>query len=237
MFKRILKYLLIALAIVALAAIWPAYTVYRELQKSASDDPLVWQQDIADLEQNAVAQPGAVLFVGSSSIRLWASLHEDMTPFDAVQRGFGGAKINDVIFYANRLFAAEAPAAIVIFVGTNDVVPGAAKQPTELLTAYRQMIAAIRKIHIDVPIYYIAITPSILRWEVWPLASAANQLIAAEAVADESLHVIDTGPALLLDGEPNPDYYVLDGLHLSEPGYQVWRNIIRDRLLSDLGAP
>ena len=75
MFKRILKYLLIALAIVALAAIWPAYTVYRELQKSASDDPLVWQQDIADLEQHAVAEPGAVLFVGSSSIRLWTSLH------------------------------------------------------------------------------------------------------------------------------------------------------------------
>ena len=237
MFKRVLKYLLIVLAVLALAAIWPAYTVYRELQKSASDDPRVWEQDIANLEQRAVAKPGAVLFVGSSSIRLWSSLQQDMAPFDAVQRGFGGAKINDVTFYADRLFAAEEPAAIVIFVGTNDVHPGAAKQPTELLTAYRQMIAAIRKIQARVPVYYIAITPSIMRWEIWPLANAANALISAEAGAHESLHVIDTGPALLLDGEPNPDYYVLDGLHLSEPGYRIWRNIIRQRLLADLGAP
>ena len=125
--KRIFKYLLIALAVLAIAAIWPVYVVYRELEKASSEDPLVWEKDIARLEQVAIAEPGAVLFVGSSSIRLWPSLPEDMAPLDAVQRGFGGAKINDVIFYADRLFAAEAPAAIVIFVGTNDISPGAAK--------------------------------------------------------------------------------------------------------------
>lgn len=235
--KRIFKYLLIALAVLAIAAIWPIYVVYRELEKASSEDPLVWEKDIARLEQVAIAEPGAVLFVGSSSIRLWPSLPEDMAPLDAVQRGFGGAKINDVIFYADRLFAAEAPAAIVIFVGTNDISPGAAKQPTELLTSYRQMVAAIRKLHSDVPVYYIAITPSLLRWEVWPLAKAANELIAEEAGTDASLHIIDTGQALLTDGKPDPEHYVVDGLHLSESGYALWREIIRDRLLSDLPAP
>ncbi|MEP1472961.1 MAG: GDSL-type esterase/lipase family protein [Halieaceae bacterium] len=237
MIKRIFKYLLITLAILAVAAAWPTYKVYRELEKAASENPEVWEQDIARLEKVASADSGAVLFVGSSSIRLWSSLHEDMAPLVVVQRGFGGAKINDVMFYADRLFAADDPAAIVIFVGTNDISPGAAKQPTELLSSYRKMVAAIRKIHSDVPVYYVAITPSPLRWEVWPLANAANELIAEEASGDSSLHIIDTGPALLTNDKPNPDNYLLDGLHLSKSGYALWREIIRGRLLSDLAAP
>lgn len=234
MLKRIFKYGLIVLVLLVLAMSWPAYTVYRELKKAASDDPLVWEQDIAALERDAPATPGSVLFVGSSSIRLWQGLKADMAPLVAVQRGFGGAKINDVIHYADRLFAAEDPAAIVIFVGTNDITPEAIRQPTEMLGAFRRMMAAIRELHADVPVYYIAITPSLLRWEVWPVAKAANALIAEEAALNANVVVIDTGQALLSDGEPDPSFYVLDGLHLSSAGYDIWRDIIRGRLLQDI---
>lgn len=234
MLKKTLKVGLIVLAVLVLALSWPGYVVYRELKKAASDDPLVWEQDIAALERDAPATAGSVLFVGSSSIRLWQDLKADMAPLDAVQRGFGGAKIDDVIYYADRLFAAEDPAAIVIFVGTNDVAPGATRQPTEMLGAFRRLIAAIRELHADVPVYYIAITPSPLRWEVWPVAKAANTLIADEAALLAGVAVIDTAQALLSGGEPDPRFYVLDGLHLSRAGYEAWRDIIRGRLLQDI---
>lgn len=31
----------------------------------------------------------AILFIGSSSIRLWKTLEEDMEPFNVIQRGYG----------------------------------------------------------------------------------------------------------------------------------------------------
>jgi lysophospholipase L1-like esterase len=50
-------------------------------------------------------------------------------------------------------------------------------------------------------------------------------------------HYIDTGEALMSEGESNPDNYVLDRLHLSTKGYDIWAEIIRSRLFSDLDLP
>jgi lysophospholipase L1-like esterase len=37
------------------------------------------------------------------------------------------------------------------------------------------------------------------------------------------------------DGEPNPENYIIDGLHLNKQGYEIWREIIRTQLASELG--
>ena len=85
----------------------------------------------------------------------------------------------------------------------------------------------------DVPIYYVGITPSRMRWEVWPVAQATNRLIREWGETRPGLHFIDTGDALLGDdGRPDRRFYRFDGLHLSGEGYAVWTRIIRDRLLA-----
>ena len=127
--------------------------------------------------------------------------------------------------------------AVVVFAGTNDIHPGNTKPPEQLLATYQRFIAKVRADLPDAPIYYIAITPSPLRWEVWDIAQQANQLIAEYSEREPGLFVIDTGPSLLgADGTPNRDNYVFDGLHLSEAGYAIWTELIRERLLADLGA-
>ncbi len=223
-----------ALAIIALSISWPAYKLYGEISKGGSEDPLVWEEDIRALMENTRSEPGDVLFMGSSSIRFWDTLARDMAPLGTVNRGFGGAKLADTVYYADALVDVIDPAAIVIFVGTNDVTPGASKPPELLLQSYRDLVAKIRVSHSATPIYYIAITPSLLRWEVWPIADATNQLIQQYSATDKTLHFVDTGPSLMRDGEPNEDNYVFDGLHLNESGYGIWTAIIRPRLLEDL---
>jgi lysophospholipase L1-like esterase len=87
-----------------------------------------------------------------------------------------------------------------------------------------------------VPIYFIGITPSPMRWEVWDVAQETNGLIREWSAGMRTLHFIDTGPALLSeDGTPDRDNYIFDGLHLSAAGYAIWTEIIRGRLLADLG--
>ena len=234
---RWIRYLLWGVALLALVLCVPGYLLYEEYRKAASEDPLVWEEDIAAFEEAAIEFPppdNAILFVGSSSIRLWDTLARDMAPIPVIQRGFGGAKINDVVHYARRLVTAWQPLAVLVFVGTNDITPEAAKPPQQLLQSYRQLVEILRSDNANLPIYFIALTPSPLRWEVWPQAKAANALIAGYSRETPGLFYIDTGPALLGEGgEPDPENYVFDGLHLSERGYRVWTSIIRPRLLQD----
>jgi lysophospholipase L1-like esterase len=237
--KRAFRLLGIGIGLLVLASLWPAYTLYQEIQKATSEDPLVWESDIASLEDSSrgLYPPGVpVVFVGSSSIRLWDSLHMDMQPIPVVQHGFGGAKLNDVVHYSDRLVSNLQPRAVVIFAGTNDIDPRASKEPEVLLASYREFVERVTRDNPELPIYFINITPSLMRWEVWPIAQRTNALIAQYSAGHENLHIIDTGPALLgPDGAPLEENYMFDGLHLSDSGYAIWTQIIRERLLDDLG--
>ncbi len=233
--RLIRRFGLVLLALAALLA-WPAWMLYAELDKMASEDPLVWEADIAALESEANGPPGSVLFMGSSSIRLWDTLAEDMAPLATIQRGFGGAKIGDAIHYAGRLVDVPDPAAIVIFVGTNDLTPQHAKSLDVMLASFRTLIEKIRAQHPEVPIYYIGITPSPLRWAVWPQSKDVNAAIEAESMTMPYVFYLETGDALMSGGEPDPDNYIFDGLHLSAQGYAIWTRIIRSRLLQDLNV-
>ena len=224
----------ILLAVIVALVSWPAYQLYTELEKARSEDPLVWESAIADLEITANGPAGSVVFVGSSSIRLWNTLASDMAPLTTIQRGFGGAKVGDAIHYVDRLVAVSEPAAIVLFVGTNDITPGRVRSLDYMLASFATLVSRIRAFHPDVPIYNIAITPSPLRWAVWPEALAVNAAIEDAAGAMSRVYTIDTGSALMSRGVPDPDNYIFDGLHLSKRGYSIWTEIIRGRLLQDL---
>lgn len=227
-----------ALAALLLLAAWPAYRLYDEIAKAYSEDPAVWAETIDALLAETSGRTDAVVFVGSSSIRFWSTLERDMQPLDVVQHGFGGAKLGDLEHYAERLVNAYRPRAVVVFAGSNDLNPGATRSAEVLLETYRAFVARVRADLPDVPIYYIGITPSPMRWEVWPLAQETNRRIRAFSEGRPALFYIETGPALLgPNGEPDPDNYRIDRMHLSERGYEIWTRIIRPHLLEDLQRP
>jgi lysophospholipase L1-like esterase len=232
-----LKWSVGLLILVLLVPSWLGFRLSQEIGKRNSEDPLVWEADIAVFEVAAQAAPppvDAVVFVGSSSIRLWGSLVQDMAPIPVIQRGFGGAKLNDLVHYADRLVNVYQPAAVVVFAGSNDITPGSVKTPKQLLSSYREFIARVRADNSELPVYYVAITPSPRRWEVWPNARAVNAAIKDYSQSTPGLFFIDTGQALMnAEGEPDSDNYMFDGLHLSDQGYSVWTSIIRPRLLAD----
>jgi lysophospholipase L1-like esterase len=238
--KKTVKWIGIVLGLLVLALVWPAWKFYGEIEKARSEDPTVWEDDVVALESGSQGLLGAgegVVFIGSSSIRFWDSLTEDMSPLKVIQHGFGGAKLGDVVYYAQRLVNAWQPRAVVVFAGTNDIAPSASKTPAVLLASYQAFVAEVRADQPEVPIYFIGITPSPLRWEVWPIAQSTNALIETWSKSQPNLFYISTSDALLdANGKPDSDNYRFDGLHLSEQGYAIWREIIRGRLLDDLGS-
>ncbi len=237
--RRLLKWLggLLVLTI-ATAVCGVGYVLWSELRKMQSEDPLVWESVIQAFEAEQANSPepeNAVVFVGSSSIRFWRSLEEDMQPLSVIQRGFGGAKLADVVFYADRLITVHEPSAVVVFAGTNDISEEAPKTPESLLASYRHLVTSVRKELPGTPIYYLAITPSPARQAVWPIARRTNRLIEEFSREDESLRFIATSSEFLDDhGLPDDAYFWYDGLHLNQRGYRLWAHIIRTRLLADL---
>lgn len=237
--KRVVKISLGLVGLVAAVAIVLAVILYGELSKTVSEDPSVWIEDVNELVEATRARgpvDRAVLFTGSSSIRFWTTLEEDMQPLNTIRHGFGGAKLGDIEHFATALITDFAPRAVVVFAGSNDIQPGSAKSPQVLLDTYQRLVARVREGLPTAPIYYIGITPSLLRFSVWDVSRETNRLIREFTENDPTLHYIETGPLLLgEDGKPDPDNYRFDRLHLSERGYAIWTGVIRTRLMQDLG--
>src|SRR5689334_10304026 len=65
-----------------------------------------WEKEIAAYEQMDRTNPppsGALLFIGSSTIRLWKTLAQDFPTHRVVNRGFGGSEIVDSTHFAERI--------------------------------------------------------------------------------------------------------------------------------------
>lgn len=172
-----------------------------------------------------------MLFVGSSSIRLWDSLEEDMAPMPVIQRGFGGSRLGDCIHYADRIVTPYNPRALVVFCGTNDIAGDNPKSGETVLGLYQEFVD---KVHADLPglpIYFIAISPTRSRWEHRDIVAEANRLVEAYTAQHDELHFIDTASALLDEnGESREELFIDDKLHLNPDGYAVWTSIIRPEM-------
>jgi lysophospholipase L1-like esterase len=212
--------------------------VMPEISKYAGNNPTLWEPDIAQLEAKTALLNNhheRVLFVGSSSIRFWQTLAIDMSPFSVIQHGFGGATVNDVVHFSDRLINAFNPRAVVVFVGTNDITPRQVRSTTEMLGAYRRLVSNIRHDLPTTPIIFIAITPSPHRWSVWPQASETNRLLNDFINSQNNLYLVDTSSGLLGgDGRPDKSFYRLDGLHLGDKGYAVWTKRVKAKLLQHI---
>jgi lysophospholipase L1-like esterase len=206
--------------------------VRGELSRLMDDDPAVWEPVIQAFEARDLAAPPpaeAVVFVGSSTIRLWARLREDMAPIPVIRRGFGGARIGDVVHFADRIVTPYEPAAVVVFAGSNDLAGfGSDLSPTGILGGYEAFVEAVHAAVTDVPIFYLSITPTRLRWKQWPLVEETNELIRAYSAGDDRLHFIDATHLFLTEeGRPDSRLFRFDRLHPNRRGYEALTSAIR----------
>jgi lysophospholipase L1-like esterase len=193
-----------------------------------------WENDIRKFEHLDSTENysnDAVLFTGSSSIRLWDSLAKDMAPYEVIRRGYGGAKLSDYLVYAKRIIYSHPGKAIVIFIA-NDItgMPGD-KTPGQVGEMARQLLAVIREKFPSEPVFWIEITPTSSRWKAWPEIQKANLEIEKACHGDAYASFIHTAWAFFNDQElPRDELFREDKLHLNPEGYKVWTGIIKKEL-------
>lgn len=202
-------------------------------------DPTRWTEEMRLFAQRDAASPapeGAIVFVGSSSIRLWhEALPEDMAPLTVVPRGFGGSTMEDVRYHIDRLVLRHRPRAIVLYEGDNDVAEGVA--PPRILSAFQAIVARLHDALPEARVYVLSVKPSPSRWALWPRMRETNRLLSETCGRDERLIFVDVASPLLgPDGRPRESLYVEDRLHLNAAGYAAWRAVLYPLLLEHEGG-
>jgi lysophospholipase L1-like esterase len=198
--------------------------------------PEQWQAEITSLVAGDAAHAPpqhAVLFVGSSSIRLWTTLAEDFPGVPAINRGFGGSAIADSTYYADRIVVPYHPKLIIMYAGDNDVAEG--RTARQVIDDFSAFVARVRRDLPDVAFAYLSIKPSVARAALWPQMRDANDGIALWARTQKNVTFVDmTAKMLDANGKPRPELLREDGLHMRPAGYRIWIDAL-DPVLAHYG--
>lgn len=212
-------------AVPAIAQEVAATTVVAALPAAASP----WDAEFAAFASSDRARPparGGILFVGSSSIRLWNDLEREFgTSSGILKRGFGGSQLGDCVKNLERLVLQYQPRTVLVYAGDNDLAAGVAPAEVE-----RRFVAFVDGVRAKLPatrIAYISIKPSPSRSALMPQILATNALIRAAAATREEVEYIDIfTPMLGADGTPRRELFREDALHLNADGYALWKRVI-----------
>lgn len=177
-----------------------------------------------------------IVFIGSSSIRIWASLEQDFPKQRVLNRGFGGSHISDSVGFVERIVVPYEPPLVVMYAGGNDIDAG--KTPAVVAADFQAFVTRVWARLPRTQIAFISIAPNPARWSQADRIRETNSLVAAACRADPRLHYIDVFPRMLgADGKPRTDLFLDDGLHMNRHGYEVWIPLVRDTIQAALNRP
>lgn len=201
----------------------PAYLAAQTRWKSSLDA-------FAQADRDRLPQAGGVLFVGSSSIRLWNDLAQDFRRWPVViNRGFGGSTMAECSLFVRELVTRYRPRHVLVYAGDNDLAEG--RTPLEVLDAFARFLTSVREDLPDTRISYISIKPSPLRAALLVRAREVNHMIEAYTRTQANTEFIDIyTPMMAADGRPRPELFLADRLHMNEAGYRLWHQVIASHM-------
>ena len=180
------------------------------------------------MDQENPPPKNAILFLGSSSIRKW-DLEKYFPKHTTINRGFGGSKIADSIYYYDRVVLPYQPKIIVFYAGDNDI--GSGMKPRDVYWDYMAFVKKVRDTLPETKVIFMAIKPSIKRWDKIEQIRTANYTIQEWSNNYPNLKFlnIDT-PMIGTDGLPKKELLDDDDLHLSDAGYELWTSLLLNLL-------
>lgn len=171
-----------------------------------------------------------IVFVGSSSIRKWNSLQVAFGDYNVINRGIGGAVIDDITYYLDDLVFSYKPRQIVLYVGENNL-PHENETADTVLNKTIKLFKAIREKMPEVPIVYIGMKPSPSRDKFQQKCIDANRLISQFIKTQKNAVFVDVFTPMMKDGKSRPELFVGDLLHMKPEGYAIWEKKVKPVLL------
>lgn len=192
-----------------------------------------WRTELdawAALDRASPPVPGGVLFVGSSSIRLWHGLETAFDlPVPVRRRGVGGSCLYEWADWVDPLILPHRPRLLVVYAGENDLTEG--RTPHDLLASVIRLTDRVRAGLPDARVAFMSIKPSPSRMAWLAAMREANLLIQTWVLASPDMDYVDVHTAMIdNDGQPRAELFQRDQLHLSAEGYALWRQVVSAHL-------
>lgn len=188
-----------------------------------------WEKEISAYEKadrEKMPAKGGVLFIGSSTVRMWKTLDKDFPGYNVINRGFGGSQIVDSTHFAERIIFPYEPKMIFLRAGGNDIHAG--KSAKRVFDEYK---AFVTKIHGRLPktqIAYIALCPAPSRWAERDANKALNELVKEFSKNRPYLKYVETyDMSLTADGQAREELFLPDRLHFNAEGYKILADRVR----------
>jgi len=210
---------------VFLASVCSSFAAGEKAQPGVSK----WEKDIAAFERADATNPppkGAILFIGSSTIRMWRTLKQDFPQHPVINRGFGGSQIADATFFAPRIVFPYAPKAVYLRSGGNDLWAG--KTVDQVFADFTAFVASVHAKLPQTDIVYISLSPSIARWKQVELTKQLNGKVADFIKGKPHLRYVETYDIVYgADGKARPELFIKDMLHFNADGYALLAERVR----------
>jgi lysophospholipase L1-like esterase len=187
----------------------------------------IWQTEIDAFDKLNGTNPlqNGILFTGSSSIRMWKNPAMDFNNPKILNRGFGGSQIIDLIENFDQVILKYHPQKIVIYSGDNDIQEG--KTAEIVFGDFCVLYGMIKAKLPNAQVYYIAIKPSLNRWNKVIEMQKANTMIHEYLNTKSNAAFVDIfSPMIDITGKPSEKWFLEDGLHMTNEGYQLWTKIL-----------
>jgi lysophospholipase L1-like esterase len=195
-------------------------------------NPVQWEKDIAAFERSDSLQvpvKKGVLFVGSSSVRLWNDLPKRFPGQKTINRGFGGSWLSDAVHYFDRIVLPYQPRTIVVYSGENDIAGG--KSAQSLLKDFEALLSLKQKYLPESKLIFISLKPSPSRHERLDEMKKANALIRERMSREKRAVFVDVfTPMLDAAGKPREALFGPDQLHMNRLGYDLWTQLLKPHL-------
>ena len=200
--------------------------------KPVADQPF-WNDIQNFKKQDSVSFPpkNAILLIGSSSFTKWTDVQDYFPGYTIINRGFGGSTLLDEIRYVNDIVFPYQPKQIIIYCGENDLASSDTVTASMVLDRFKQLFQMMRD-KSEAPIAYISMKPSPSRRHLFPKMREGNQLIKDFLATQKNTAFIDVHQKMLdLTGQPLPEIFLDDSLHMNAKGYAIWKKEIEPYLL------
>lgn len=173
----------------------------------------------------------AIVFVGSSTFRLWPNIQQYFPEHKIINRGFGGSTFPDLFLYEEETMFKYKPKQILIYCGDNDLASSDTITSQIVFERFKKFYTDIRNKLPKTSIVFVAIKPSPSRWKLKDKMIAANHLIKNFLADKKHTAFVDIWNAMLdSEGKPMEDIFKEDKLHMNEKGYAIWQKIIEPYL-------
>lgn len=191
-------------------------------------DPLRFEEEVEQINQKYEEVPpleGAIVFTGSSSIKMWKDIQSYFPEQPIINTGFGGSQTSDLIHYVDELIIQYQPGKVFIYEGDNDISEG--KPTSEIMDDLHTLVGKIKSKLPDTQIFLISAKPSISRWHLKDKYLELNKHFEEYMQSYDNLEYVDVWtPMLDSEGNPKSDVFLEDQLHMNQSGYDIWSEVL-----------